>query len=294
MAGDAAKRTAMRDTIVRAGMMLRDGLLDAANAVERLGGATSAKIKAGGPFEYTEDGTIDRMLAMLRVNPMHLLQIKKVRQLLAKQRAAALMARSELKRASGGEDVAYNTIEYNIKGAIEAADLDRPARMVNVVTSVERIWKNISALDVLTIGPRSEIEIFALLAAGFVAPRLKALDLFSYSPYVDVGDMHATPYPDNSFDVIFFGWVLSYSRNQRAAAQEILRVSRDRTVIAIAGDYSDDTRDRSFFRNDTTHMQSTDQILSLFDGHVGKIYFRHDPEMPEVEMVMTVFEVRKP
>jgi hypothetical protein len=69
---------------------------------------------------------------------------------------------------------------------------------------------------------------------------------------------------------------------------------RDRAIIVIAGDYSDDTRDRSTFDNDTTHMQSTGQILDLFSGHVGKVYFRHEPELPDYKMVMTVFELNKP
>jgi hypothetical protein len=65
-------------------------------------------------------------------------------------------------------------------------------------------------------------------------------------------------------------------------------------VIAIAGDYSDDSRERATFQNETTHMQSCNQVLALFGDAVGRVWFRHDPELPDVAMVMTVFEVRKP
>jgi hypothetical protein len=34
-------------------------------------------------------------------------------------------------------------------------------------------------------------------------------------------------------------------------------------------------------------------VLALFGEHAGRVYFRHDPEMPSVAMVMTVLEVRK-
>ena len=276
----------------KAGKTLRNLLLAAASGVERLGGKVPPRTQLG-PFQYLNEGTFDRIINTMRLNPSFLLQIRDVRQTLAKERIVNLMKQKELSRLDGSAKVADNTVDYNIAGAITAVALDRPAIMVNVVTSIERVWKNVSSLDTLTIGPRSEIEIFAILASGFDAARLKALDLFSYSPYVDVGDMHAMPYSDNAFDVVFVGWVLSYSRDQAAAAREIFRVCRNRAIVVIAGDYSDDTRDRPTFNNDTTHMQSTDQILNLFEGHVGNVYFRHDPEQPEISMAMTVFEVRK-
>ena len=46
---------------------------------------------------------------------------------------------------------------------------DRPMLMTNVVASLGRVQQNIGALDVLSIGPRSEIEIFGLIGAGFSA-----------------------------------------------------------------------------------------------------------------------------
>jgi SAM-dependent methyltransferase len=274
------------------GKSVRDLLLAAAAGVERLGGKVPPPAQDG-PFQYLNGDTFDRIFVHLRRNPRFLLEVREVRQMLAGERIGNLMAAKSLDRVEGGGNVAHNTVDYNIQGAITAATLDRPSVMVNVVTSIERVWKNISKLDVLSIGPRSEIEIFAILAAGFDAARTKALDLFSYSPYVQAGDMHAMPYPDNSFDIVFVGWVLSYSRDQQAAAREIFRVCRDRAIVVLAGDYSDESRDRSTFKNDTTHMQSTAQVLRLFEGYVGNIYFRHEPEQPEIGMVMTVFEVRK-
>jgi hypothetical protein len=223
-----------------------------------------------------------------------MLQIRLVRQVLARERMKHLLAQGALRRLAGDvEQVAANTIDYNIEGAMSAADLDRPSMMFDVVKAIGRVNGNIAALDVLSIGPRSEIEIFGMAAAGFHPDRIKAVDLFSYSPYVDLGDMHRLPYPDNSFDVVFLGWVLSYSRDQAAVAQELTRIGRDRAIIVLAGDYSDDNRDRTTFNNETTHMQSCDQLLALFGERVGKVYFRHDPEPPDIAMVMTVFELKK-
>jgi hypothetical protein len=223
-----------------------------------------------------------------------LLQIRLVRQVLARERVKNLMAQGAPKRVlDGGEFVAFNTIEYNIEGAISAADLDRPSMMFDVVKAIERVARQIDKLDALSIGPRSEIEIFGMMAAGFNPDRIKAIDLFSYSPYVEVGDMHCLPYAENSFDVIFLGWVLSYSRDQSVVVRELIRVARDRAVIVLAGDYSDSSRDRPTFKNEVTHMQSCDQLLTLFGDAVRKVYFRHDPELPDIAMVLTVFELGK-
>ena len=66
--------------------------------------------------------------------------------------------------------------------------LDRPMLMANVVSSLARVQQRIDKLDVLSIGPRSEIEIFGLIGAGFSPDRIRAVDLFSYSPFVEIGD----------------------------------------------------------------------------------------------------------
>ena len=247
------------------------------------------------PFDHISGAGFRAISKTLRRNPYSLLQVREIRQVLARERVHALMARNGTRRIERtGDRVVHNTLEYNLEGAMSAADQDRPAIMINVASAVERIQRNAAALDVLSIGPRSEIEIFALLAAGFSRDRIKALDLFSYSPYVEIGDMHAMPFADGSFDLVFLGWVLSYSKDQAHVASQVLKVCRDRAVVVIAGDYSDETHVKPTFRGENTYMKNCDQLLQLFAGHVGQVFFRHDPDPPHSWMVMTAFEVRKP
>lgn len=257
--------------------------------------ARSGAMDPKDPFSFVSDEMLRYLDACFRgYHRNELLQIRLVRQVLARERMKHFLAEGAIRRYQGDEkSVAASTVDYNIEGAISAADLDRPSMMFDVVRAIERVHRNIDKLDVLSIGPRSEIEIFAMMAAGFNPARTTAVDLFSYSPYVELGDMHRMSYPDNSFDIIFLGWVLSYSRDQAGVARELMRVARDRAIIVLAGDYSDDTRDRPTFKNETTHMQNCDQVLALFGDRVGKVYFRHDPELPDVTMVMTVFEIKK-
>jgi hypothetical protein len=275
---------------------VRWSLLRLEPVLTRLGITPPQRWRGGkSPFRYLSGEGISAIRRQVSLMPECLLQIREVRQILARDRVRHFIAHGEMRRYDGaGASVAHNTIDYNIDGATSAPDLDRPSIMVNVVSGIERVWKEKADLDVLSIGPRSEIEIFALMAAGFGANRIQALDLFSYSPYVDIGDMHAMSYADASFDIVFVGWVLSYSRDQAAAAREILRVCRDRAIVVLAGDYSDESRDNPAFNNENTHMKSCEQLLGLFSGHVGRVYFRHDPDPPRAFMVMTVFEARKP
>lgn len=283
----------MKSLVRSLGKAARDSLLAGATFLDRLGGSYSP-VDAGplSPFAYLHKGAVDGLVARVRLRPGLLLQIREVRGQLSRERIGELIYRKAVRRVSDdAPDVARNTLDYNLAAALESPDMDRPNIMIGVIMGIEKIWKNVGNLDILSVGPRSESEIFALMAAGFSPERIKALDLFSYSPYVDIGDMHAMPYPDKSFDVILLGWVLSYSRDQAKVAGEILRVARPGAIVALAGDYSDDSRDRPTFENETTHMQSCDQVLALFRGHVGQVFFRHDPAPPATATVMTVFEV---
>ena len=281
-------------TVRALGRRVRDALLAGAAAIERRAGSGRVAARDGStPFDHVDPSVLETIFARLRVDPMQLLQIANVRKDLARERIKVLMAEGRLRQAEEGDKVSNNTIGHNLEQVLAKADMDRPIVMVNAVKAIERVVQDPGGFDVLTIGPRSEIEIFALLAAGFNGDRIRALDLISYSPYVEVGDMHAMPYPDNSFDIVFVGWVLSYSRDQEAAAREILRVCRNGAILVLAGSYSDESTDTSKFKDDTTHMKSCAQVEALFKGHVGHAYFRHDPKPPATSMVMTVIEVSK-
>jgi hypothetical protein len=256
-------------------------------------GSPPTGVESKNPLDFVKPETWAEIHSHL-ANPHVLFQMQFARQAAARDRAEHFFRAGTVAQAQDQSPlIASNTLNYNLDSAKTAAMFDRPMILTNVVSSIPRIHRNIPNVDVLSIGPRSEIEIFGLMAAGFSPDRIKAVDLFSYSPLVDVGDMHQLPYADNSFDVIFLGWVLSYSRDQQAVARELTRVARDRAIVAIAGDYSDDTRARPAFKNESTHIQDCDQLLELFQNRLRRVYFRHDPEPPTDWMVMTVFELKK-
>jgi len=137
--------------------------------------------------------------------------------------------------------------------------------------------------SILVIGPRNENDLLKLIGNGFSRSSVRGLDLMSYSPLIDVGDMHETPYEDNRWDAIVCGWTLSYSRNPKLFSKELIRIAKDGCAMAIAVEYSDmsyedgvrlagySVEEKGFDR-----INSIDRILQLFEGHIEHVYFSHD------------------
>lgn len=202
-----------------------------------------------------------------------------------------------------GDGVSENTVDYNIEGIKGKWALHRPMLLANILTSCDWITLNAGSADLLTIGPRTEAELFYLVAVGFNSLKIRALDLVSYSPFVDLGDMHDMPYDDNSFDVVILGWVLAYSNDNKKAADEVIRVARPGAFIAIGCEYSPLNKEEitellakdNLSKGSGTRFDSTEEILSLFEGNVERVIFRHDvhPDMrDQTGSIMTVFRLK--
>lgn len=88
--------------------------------------------------------------------------------------------------------------------------------------------------SLLIIGPRYEPEVLMAKGLGWDPRGIRGLDTFSYSPYVDVGDMHDLPYPDSSFSSIICSWTLSYSSKPEVAAREMVRVLKAGGYLVVS------------------------------------------------------------
>lgn len=238
----------------------------------------------------------------LQSNQTILLQCAEVRNILATCRLKRV-APSEIKTLQGHDQaVITNAIEHNLDGLQNGYALTRPELLIGPLFSLDYVRRNILKLKFLSVGPRSEAEIFSLLARGVQTNNIRGLDLISYSPFVDLGDMHAMPYPDQSFDVIILGWVLAYSKNHKKVREEILRVAKPGAVIAIGCEYNpmsteDLMKSGGVLKDDYPRFYHTDDILKIFDGVIDDVFFKHDV-MPELRQyigsVMTIFRLKKP
>jgi SAM-dependent methyltransferase len=172
--------------------------------------------------------------------------------------------------------VAPNTVSHNLRGlrdhaVIRSHLLVRPLSVLEALTVDARI---------LSIGPRSEGELLNLAAHGFLWDHVQGLDLISYSPRVELGDMHAMRFADASFDAIIIGWVLAYSEDREGAAREAVRVVRPGGVIAVGVEHNPLTQQDvvaqcGYRPGAQNRITSCDEILAFFGDAVDHVYYKH-------------------
>lgn len=94
-----------------------------------------------------------------------------------------------------------------------------------------------ASLKVLSIGPRTEIELYYLwLFFGFAWRHLMGVDLVSSSSNIVVGDMSVRlPFPDDSFDVVVASHCLEKSQQPETTRNEIRRVAKAGAKVLVCG-----------------------------------------------------------
>ena len=135
-------------------------------------------------------------------------------------------------------------------------------------------------MRILCIGPRAEGELIRLWSHGYSMKNIRGLDLISYSPYIDVGDMHAMSYADNSFDVVLCGWTIAYSDDKPRAAAEMVRVVRPGGVISLGVHYTEKSNEEiikllGYLPGAANRLLSTRAVLDCFGDAVDHVYFDH-------------------
>lgn len=170
--------------------------------------------------------------------------------------------------------IAKNTIMHNLKGLKDYAAV-RPLAMIKPLSVIESLSVE---SKILCIGPRTEGEILALIGYGFLRRNITGLDLISYSPWVKTGDMHDMSFEDNTFDVVFAGWVIAYSNDPKQAAKEMIRVLKPGGIIAIGVEYAPSGMhdDLGYVAGAGRETSKTTQITQYFENSIDHIYFNHE------------------
>ena len=90
-----------------------------------------------------------------------ILQVRKVREILTRERLNAFLKKQPLVQLDADLDKnAFNTLQHNIDGLMQSAEIDRTSWMLGPILSIEKVFKNTKNQKILSIGPRSEMEIF--------------------------------------------------------------------------------------------------------------------------------------
>jgi SAM-dependent methyltransferase len=116
--------------------------------------------------------------------------------------------------------------------------------------------------SILILGPRYEAEIF--LARAFKFKIIKALDTFSYSPLIEIGDIHRMPYEDSKFQNIVCGYTFSYSTAPSVFAKEMCRVLKKNGILIIAVQRVDADNSTDNFLKGKDRIQSKQAFNNFF------------------------------
>lgn len=187
---------------------------------------------------------------------------------------------------------------YSLRMLRQARTSDRPLQLIRPLSALGCLT---AEAQVLSVGCRFETELLYLVSHGCSRGNVRGLDMISYSPWIDSGNMHAMPYADCTWDVVILGWVLSYSDCPERAASEVVRVARDGALVAVGVSYypsqtcEDLENAGDYIGRRDSRIQTVDALLELFDGHVGEVLFRNDARRLELEGTCSViFSVKKP
>ena len=178
------------------------------------------------------------------------------------------------------EAVSPNTVKYNLTAITNLGLLERTRVLIRPFSVIETLTPE---SNILVVGPRTEDDLLHLMAYGF--KKVRGLDLISYSPYIDLGDMHKMPYGNDVYDAVILGWVLVYSDEPVQAAQEVIRVAKNGAIIGIGAEHHPDleeyqlkqqTIDTIGYSIGGKRINTALEHLYLFGDFVDEVYFIHD------------------
>jgi len=149
------------------------------------------------------------------------------------------------------------------------------------MSAIERINRD---SRILLIGSRTENEFLYL--RSFNHKNIKAIDLMSYSPLIEIQDMHNLNFNDNTFDAVIMGWVLCYSNHPKKCASEITRVLKNDGIVAIG---QEGLRSNLSNKNAVNNLKD---IHNLFNSSLNKIYFEYNAENSNLSET-EIFEISK-
>jgi len=116
---------------------------------------------------------------------------------------------------------------------------------------------------------------------GFKRKNIEAVDTFSYSPMIQVGNVHNLKFQSGAFDLIVCGWTIAYSEKPLDAIKEIVRVTKPSGKIVLTWDLLKPIQYSSLDAlalynkaeiNDPNSILSTYSLDNLLSGLPAKIY----------------------
>ena len=171
-----------------------------------------------------------------------------------------------------GPEVRQSVIEHNLSAFNHDAAFGCGNRMAIVLYPLSALIQDKTSANILIAGPRTEDDIFLAKALGLA--NTKGVDLFSYSPYVELGDCHRLPYKDAEFEAVVLGWMIAYCGDPHLALREAKRVLKPNGYLAIGWEWVPVDQ-----KNDNLNIRgnSINEVAEYLDAVQLKTVFLNDP-----------------
>jgi SAM-dependent methyltransferase len=198
-------------------------------------------------------------------------RISVVRERYCRVRFLVLVRFRGISTGSSSSVLHYDYSKSHFKGYTSAKK--RIDFLLGVVKSCFK--SDLSNCSALSIGPRYESELYGLRGLGFHKRNIVALDTFSYSPMIKVGNVHKLKFQSGSFDLVLCGWTIAYSEKPLDALEEMIRVLKPMGKLVLTWDllrpvnYSDLN---SLALDTKIHIDNSDNILSSYK--LIELFFR--------------------
>ncbi len=183
--------------------------------------------------------------------------------------------------------VGEHTISHNMDALVNKASFGMGNRMSLLLYPIAAFLRNKPNACILIVGPRTEDDIYWARSLGI--SNVRGLDLFSYSPWVDIGDIHETSYADNEFDAVILGWVISYSSQPALLVEECKRITKVGGYLAFGIESNPDQRRSGNYSPPRVNALNSSKDIAKLVGQ--PIAFIHDPQVSEPTDNAVVFQI---
>ncbi len=246
---------------------------------------------------FLNQNDLDFVEKLAKANGNSLLHIPEFRRFLAikrlKEHTGDVDVYNDQNKGTTPGTVAHNMTELTTRGF---ASMQRTTRLLAPLSALSPIYEAANKLKVLTIGPRTEMEILHLISIGFLPENIHGLDLLSYSDYIHTGDMHSIPFSDKEFDVVISSWTIGYSSNPQLVIDEMYRVIKSNGLMALG--FTHDYKRESYVVQSLEHdhiagcgFQTALEVLEFFKNKKHRIHFVQEPKDSKANKLMLILRM---
>jgi len=162
-------------------------------------------------------------------------------------------------------------MDHNM-GNMRLINRARTERLIQVLRAVGGF--QLDAARLLVVGPRNEAELLLFRAYGARSRNLRAIDLFTECPAIELMDMHRLEIADSSMDALYSSFVITYSDDIPRAVAETIRVCRSGAIVAFGFQHMREGAGNKFGLN--CLAGGTAELLGLFADAVGHVLWAED------------------